>query len=71
MNAAEAALTAREYFYGVCGTVPDIGFETVNITHFDFDEWEVECKVFDMLTSTMVRYRVAISDDEVESIRRI
>ena len=71
MNATEAALLVREHFCGVCGTVPDIGFETVNIFHLDFSDWEIDCKVFDMLTSMMVSYRVVISDDKVESIRRL
>ena len=71
MNATEAALMVREHFYGVCGTLPDIGFEKVGISRYDFSEWEVECKVFDMLTSMMVSYLVVISDDEVKSIRRI
>jgi len=71
MNATEAALMVRDHFYGVCGALPDIGFETGNISRYDFSEWEVECNVFDMLTSTMVSYIVIISDDKVKSIRRI
>ena len=71
MNSTEAALLVRDHFCGVCGAVPDTGFETVDITRWDFCEWEVDCKVFDMLTSMMVSYRVVISDDKVSAVRRI
>ena len=71
MNSTEATLLVSEHLYGVPGILPDIGFETVNIFHLDFSDWEIDCKVFDMLTSRMVSYRVVISDDQVESMRRI
>jgi hypothetical protein len=71
MNATEAAQMARDHFYGVPGMLPDLGFETINIFHLDWNEWEVECSVFSLLTSKMTKYRVIISDDKVESIRRL
>jgi len=71
MNATEAVLLVREHFYRVPGVLPDIGFEKVGISRYDFHEWEIECKVFDILTSTMVLYKVIISDDKVSAVRRI
>ena len=67
MNATEAALIARDHFYGVPGMHPDLGFETINIAHLDCNEWEIECLVFSMLTSKMIKYLVIISDDKVRS----
>lgn len=69
MDSTEAALMAREHFYGVPGMQPDLGFETIDISRFDFKEWEVECRVFSMLASKMVKYLVVISDDKVQSSR--
>jgi hypothetical protein len=71
MDATEAALMVREYLCGVPGILPDIGFETGDISRFDFKEWEIECRVFSMLASKMVGYRVVIHDDKVEAIKRI
>ena len=65
MDSTEAALMAREHFYGVPGMQPDLGFEIINISHLDWNEWEIECLVFSMLTSKMTRYLVIISDDNV------
>lgn len=65
MDSTEAALMAREHFYGVPGMQQDLGFEVINISHLDWNEWEIECLVFSMLTSKMTRYLVIISDDNV------
>ena len=67
MNATEAAQMAREHFYVVTGMLPELGFETINISHLDWNEWEVECRVFSLLTSKMTKYLVIISDDKVRS----
>ena len=71
MDATEVALMAREYFYARSGMLPDIGFETIDISRFDFKEWEVKCRVFSMLSSKMVEYRVIIHDEKVESVERV
>ena len=71
MNATEAALIARDHFYGVPGMLPDLGFEIINITHLDWNEWEIECKVFSLLTSKIMKYRVIILDDKVQSIEEV
>ena len=71
MDSTEAALMAREHFYGVPGMQQDLGFEVINISHLDWNEWEIECLVFSMLTSKMVKYRVVISDNVVDSSREL
>lgn len=70
MNATEAEQIARDHFYGVPGMLPDLGFET-DTSQFDFKEWEVECMVFSMIDSKMIKYLVIISDDKVQSSKRL
>ena len=71
MDANEAARVACEYFDGAPGLSIDIGFETVDISRFDFKEWEVECRVFSTATSKMVGYRVVIHDDKASFVERV
>lgn len=70
MDATGAALMAREYFLGVSGVHVDMGFETLDISRFDFKEWEVRCRVFSVISSQMVEFRVVISGDQVISVVR-
>ena len=70
MNATEAAQMAREHFYGVPGMLPDLGFESGNISNI-IDVWIVGCSVFSILTSKMVEYRVLISNNKVQFIERV
>jgi hypothetical protein len=70
MNATEAALIARDHFYGVPGMYPDIGFESASIASID-EDWYVKCRVFSLLTSKMVGYRVIIRDEKVQSIEEV
>jgi len=67
MDATEAALMAREHLYRVPGMQPYLGFEIINISHLDWNEWEIECRVFSTRTSKMVKYLVVIQDDKVRS----
>lgn len=70
MDATGAALIAREYFLGVSGVHLDMGFETLDISRFDFKEWEVRCRVFSVIASRMIEFRVVISGDRVSSVVR-
>ena len=70
MDATEAALIARDHFYGVPGMHPDLGFESGNISNI-IDVSIVDCSVFSMLTSKMVEYRVLISNNKVQTIEEV
>ena len=71
MDATEAALLAREHLNDVHDINPDMGFETTDITQFDFKEWAIECRVFSASNGGMVDYLVIISDDKVQTAREI
>ncbi len=70
MNATEAALIARDHFYGVPGMHPDLGFEISRI-HRVNDDLIVDCRVFSLLASKRIAYRVNISDDKIQSIEEV
>ena len=70
MDATEAEQMARDHFYGVPGMHPDLGFETVGVVHNN-NTWRVICRVFSLLTSKRIEYRVNISDDKVQSIEEV
>jgi len=66
MDATQVTALVREYFDKVLlDTCPNQGFETIDISRFDFKEWEVECRVFSCTHSKMVDYKVIISDDRM------
>ena len=72
MNATEASLIVRDHFYGVPGMHPYIGFEIVSIASIN-EDWYVKCRVFSMLASKMIGYRVIINDcdKEILSVERL
>ena len=70
MNATEAELTAREYFYGVPGVFANCGFEVSN-THFIDGDYLVACRVHSLIKSKMVGYRITIRGEKVISIEEV
>lgn len=71
MNRTEVVQMARDYLDRGYGLSSDLGFEIVEISRFDFKEWEVECSIFSTTPSRMVKYRVIIQDDKVLCARQL
>lgn len=69
MNSAEAVKAARDWFDGAPSLSIDRGFEIVDVSQFDFKEWEVECRIFSTTFSKMVDYVVIIHDDIAVCVR--
>ena len=67
MDRSEADRLSREWFNGSPELSSDLGFEIFDRTQFDFDGWEIKCRIFSRISKQMVVYRLAIIDGVVES----
>ena len=71
MNRTEVVQMARDYLDRGYRLSADLGFEMAEVSRSDFKEWEVECSIFSMASSKMVKYRVIIHDDEARCARQL
>ena len=65
METKDATNMARDYLDESPGLCADIGFEIIDVSRFDFKEWEIECRIWSKTFLKMGEYVVVIHDDEV------